>query len=189
MEIYAFYFRMNQIVFAIIFSVLSIGARLMDHTPNFVPIGALAIWAGMYLPKRVGIILPLAVMFISDSIIGFYDWRVMLSVYGSFVLMVAIGRFLRSHKGPAIVMSSLLGSVFFYFTTNFAVWASGTMYTHDWAGLMNCFYMALPFFRNTLYSDLIYGVAFVGLYESAYYYVSSKKPAAVPIEQGKPISG
>ncbi len=161
---------MSQIIFAIIFSVFSVGARLVDHSPNFAPIGALALWAGMFLPKRVGIALPLIIMFVSDSIIGFYDWRVMLSVYGSFALMAIIGHYLKNHKGPAIVMSSLAGSIFFYLTTNLTTWAFGTMYSHDWAGIINCFYMALPFFRNTLYSDLIYGIIFVGVYQATTYY-------------------
>ncbi len=165
---------MNQIIFALIFSAFAIGTRLVDHAPNFAAIGALALWAGIYLPRKYYLALPVVVMLVSDSIVGFYDWRVMLFVYGSFVLMAVIGHYLKNYKGPAIVMSSLLGSAFFYVATNFAVWAFGTMYTHDWAGLINCFYLALPFFRNTLYSDLIYGFLFVGIYQMVTFYNPQK---------------
>ena len=64
---------MNQIVFAIIFSAFSIGTRLVDHAPNFAAIGALALWAGIYLPRKYSLALPVVVMFVSDSIVGFYD--------------------------------------------------------------------------------------------------------------------
>lgn len=170
MEIYAFYFRMNPAIFAIIISVFSFAARLVDHAPNFAPIGALAIWSGMFLPKRIGILLPLAVMFASDALIGSYDWRIMLSVYASFAITALVGYLLREQKSPAIVLSSLIGSLFFYLATNFAVWAFGTMYAHNWQGLIQCYYLALPFFRNTLYSDLIYGTIFV----NAYHFAASK---------------
>ncbi|MFH0890797.1 MAG: DUF6580 family putative transport protein [Candidatus Liptonbacteria bacterium] len=174
---------MSRVVFAAIFVLFSVGARLVDHAPNFVPIGALAIWAGMFLPRKIGVALPIAVMLASDAIIGFYDWRVMLTVYGSFVLMAAIGRVLRGHKGPAIVLGSLAGSLFFYITTNFAVWAFGATYAPTWQGLIQCYYLALPFFRNTLYSDLIYGIIFIGIYEFASQRLRRKKPIFLSAKQ------
>ena len=45
--------------------------------------------------------------------------------------------------------------VSFFLLSNFAVWAFGTMYPHNWSGLIQCYTMAIPFFRNTFASDLI----------------------------------
>src|SRR6185437_14599650 len=39
---------------------------------------------------------------------------------------------------------------------NFAVWLFGTMYDKSFAGLLQCYTMAIPFFRGTLVSDLVF---------------------------------
>ena len=47
-------------------------ARFLPHSPNFVPIAALALFAACYLPKKWALIVPLGAMFLSDIFIGFY---------------------------------------------------------------------------------------------------------------------
>jgi hypothetical protein len=49
--------------------------------------------------------------------------------------------------------------------TNFAVWAFGGLYPHSLTGLTECYFLAIPFFRNTLLGDLFYSGAFFGGYE------------------------
>jgi hypothetical protein len=39
--------------------------------------------------------------------------------------------------------------------TNLGVWVLGVLYK-AWTGLVDCFVVAIPFFRNTLLSDLLY---------------------------------
>jgi len=142
--------------FAIIFALMSAFLRLAPHAPNFAPVGALALWSGFYLPKRVGVIFPLVAMLASDAFIGFYDVRIMLAVYASFALMAFLG--------PLV---AVLGSTVFYLATNFAVWANASLYPQTAEGLLLCYTLALPFFRNTLLSDLMYGASFFAVYELA----------------------
>jgi hypothetical protein len=60
--------------------------------------------------------------------------------------------------------AGLLGSVLFFLCTNFAVWASDGLYAQSLAGLVECYTLALPFFRHTLTSDALFvGVLFSGL--------------------------
>ena len=46
--------------------------------------------------------------------------------------------------------------------TNFGVWLIGGLYPRAWAGLVDCFVAAIPFFRNTLMSDLLYSALLFG---------------------------
>ena len=64
----------NLIIISILLIILGFATRLLPHPANFAPITAIALFAGIYLPKRWAIILPLIAMFISDIFIGFYTW-------------------------------------------------------------------------------------------------------------------
>lgn len=146
--------------------VLIIVARLLPHLPNFVPVTAVALMAGVYLGKRWALILPLTGLLISDFFVGFYEWRLMLSVYGSFAIIGLFSWWLRKHKNvPNVLTASLSASLFFFFITNFAVWAFSAWYTKDLAGLLYCFQLAIPFFRYTLAGDLFYVVVLFGSLE------------------------
>jgi len=148
---------------AYIFIALGVLFRLIPHAPNFVPIAAMALFGGAYLNKKYALILPLAIMFISDIFLGFH--QTMFWVYGSFVIIGLIGMWLQNHKSAKnTVLASLAGSVIFFVVTNFGVWL-GPWYQHDFAGLVRCFTMAIPFFRNTLLGDLFYTGVFFGGYE------------------------
>ena len=61
---------------------------------------------------------------------------------------------------------SLLGSILFFVLTNFAVFMQGG-YTHSFAGLAECYFMAIPFFKNTLAGDLLFNAALFSLFSFA----------------------
>ncbi len=167
---------MKKYIIGLIFLALAIGARLIPHAPNFAPVAALALWAGFYLPKRIGLILPIAAMFLSDIFIGFYDLKLMAIVYASFALITVLGWFLKQYKSVGfILLGSLAGSVFFYLATNFAVWAYSEWYPHTIQGLIFCYTMAIPFFKNTLLGDLFYNAVFFGAYEIAIALIKKKQ--------------
>jgi hypothetical protein len=108
-------------------------------------------------------------MLVSDLIIGFYSPLVMASVYASFILVGLLGMWLKNHKTIGnVVIVTLFSSILFYLITNFAVWAfpgSFMMYPKTWQGLMDCYIMGLPFYRNTALGDLFYVGALFGSYE------------------------
>ena len=156
-------------------SVFSAVFRLLPHAPNFTPIGALALCAGAFAPKRWGIVIPLVVMLASDFFVGSYDLRIMASVYGSFLVMGLLGFLLRTNRNPLrVALASLSGSTFFFLVTNFAVWAFSSMYPKTLAGLEMSYTLALPFFRNTLSGDIFFAFLFFGAYELV-------RAAAVPL--------
>lgn len=159
-------YKALEVIIAAIFVLLGIGLRLVPHAANFAPIATIAMFGGVYFSKKIALILPLAAMMISDVFIGFYDIKLMLSVYFSFLLCVIFGFWLKDHKKwQTILVGSFLGAVLFFIITNFAVWAFYDWYPKDFSGLTQCFAMALPFFRNTLLGDMFFAGVFFGGYE------------------------
>src|SRR5215212_4375366 len=102
--------------------VAAAALRLVPHPPNFTPIGAMALFSGAYLGRRVlAFAAPLAALLLSDLILGFYPE--MIFVYLSVASVVLIGRALSKRRtvlgvGAAAIASSLL----FFLVTNFGVW-------------------------------------------------------------------
>lgn len=140
--------------------------RLLPHPPNFAPITAIALFSATILPKRWGIIIPLLAMVISDAYLGYYQWPIMLAVYVSFALSGIIGWWLRKHYSiNAIWSGTLTASILFFLITNAAVWGFSGMYELTLSGLIKSYYLALPFFRNTLLGDLFYVTVMFGSFE------------------------
>ena len=131
--------------------------------PNFTPIAAMALFGGVYLNKKFAFVIPLAAMFVSDIFLGFH--QAMPYVYGSFILAVVIGLWLKNNKSAKnIFCASLISSILFFLITNFGVWAGG-WYPRTLSGLMQSYIMGIPFFRNTVLGDLLYTGVFFGAYE------------------------
>ncbi len=153
-------------VFFVLLAILALVLRLIPHSPNFAPIGALFLVAGKYFPGRFSLFISFLVMFLSDWLIGFYEIKLMIAVYVGFLIYLMLGRFsLKSEKAPSLLLFSLAGSVSFFLMTNFAVWALTPWYPKDGQGLLTSYILALPFFKNTLMSDLFYSFGFYGLYQ------------------------
>lgn len=157
---------LNKLITPATFILIGAVARIIPHAPNFAPIGAMALFGGAYMSKKQAFFLPILAMVVSDFFIGFDSLPMRLTIYGSFLIMVIIGLWLKNHVSlKNVVISSLSASILFFITTNFAVWAFGSMYPHTLRGLTDCYFLAIPFFRNTLAGDLFYSGAFFGGYE------------------------
>jgi len=142
----------------------AVASRLLPHPANIAPITGMALFGGLYLDKRYALIVPLIALFISDIFIGFHD--TMLFVYGSFLLTGAIGLITRPYRSfKTILLAALASSLLFFIITNFGVWMVSGMYPKTFDGLLQSYYFALPFFRNTIFGDLLYTGLFIGSYE------------------------
>lgn len=163
--------------FLLVAVAIAVAGRLIPHAPNFTPVGALALFAGLYLAQKSkwALLLPLGVMFCADLFIGFYDIKLMAIVYGSFFFYGIFGFLVKEKKNfGTIVLATLSGSFLFYLFTNFAVWAFSPWYAHTLQGLMFSYTMAIPFFKYTLLGDLFFIGIFVGAYELAAYLLRQK---------------
>jgi hypothetical protein len=140
-------------------------SRLIPHPPNFAPIAALALFGGAeFGSKREAFIVPLAAMFLSDLIIGLHF--LIPLIYGTFALIVGLGFYLRGRQNFwTITGMSVAGAVLFFVVSNLGVWALGIffpIYPMTLAGLLECYVAAIPFFWNTLLSDLLYAAVLFG---------------------------
>lgn len=138
--------------------LLAVIARLVPHAPNFAPIGGLALFSGSHFKKKIALIIPLSAMFISDIFLGFH--KTVPYVYISFIIIALIGSMIKNNKWQSLALASLTSSILFFLITNFGVWATGSMYQRNLSGLSQSYVMGLPFFRNTILSDLFYSFSF-----------------------------
>ena len=139
--------------------------RLIPHPPNFAPVAAMALFGGAYFNKKwVAFLVPLAAMFVTDLFLGFHP--TIWAVYLSFGLIVVIGMvMIKQKKVTNIFFASVTASVAFFIITNFGVWLSTPYYEKTGAGLAACYTAAIPFFHQTLLSDLFFVAILFGLFE------------------------
>jgi hypothetical protein len=137
-------------------------SRLIPHPPNLTSVTAVALFGGAYFSdKRLAFLVPLAALFLSDLILGFYSH--MEVVYLSFALIVCVGLWLQKRRSAFhIAGAALASSVLFFLITNFGVWAFGSLYPKTIAGLLACYVAAIPFFQNTLQGDLFFTAVLFG---------------------------
>lgn len=147
-------------------------ARFVPHVPNLTPVGALALFAGAQISRKVlAFLVPLAAMFLGDIVleltagIGFHGtlgW-----VYAAFALIVLLGFVVRrSGIRPLTVAGGAIGASAIFFTvSNFGVWMSTALYPKTLAGLAACYTAAIPFYWSTLAGDLIWTGVLFGAWE------------------------
>jgi hypothetical protein len=142
----------------------------ISHPPNFSPIDAIALFCGAYFGRRSAFIVVLFSVWIGDVFLnkifmgswslfypGFY-WQ-----YASYGLITVIGMQLKNNVNPLrLSLACLTSSVLFFGISNFGVWCSGFLYPLTIDGLVTCYIAAIPFFKNTLFSDLTFSILLFG---------------------------
>lgn len=138
------------------FVLLAALARLIPHPPNVAPVAAMALFGGAHFARKGwAVAVPLAVMLISDTLLGFHG--LMPVVYFVFAAIVGIGFLLRDRRTPfQIAGASVAGSVLFFVVTNFGVWMVGSLYPKTLEGLVACYTIAIPLFQNTVLGDAFF---------------------------------
>lgn len=166
----------NKTLVILILISLGVACRLLPHAWNFTPIAAIALFSGVYLGKKEAILVPLLAMLAGDLIIGFYAFRIMAAVYFSLALAGVIGIAIKKHKSfETVLAGSIIASVLFFLATNLAVWYFSPIYSQTISGLIECYAMAIPFFRNTLLGNMFYAGVLFGVYEMALHYIIKPK--------------
>ena len=152
---------MNYIL-CVLLVLLGIASRFIAHIPNFTPILSIALMSGIYIKNRLVILIPISIMLISDLFIGSHiiaPW-----VYSSILIICLIGYFVKNNISN-VLLYSVISSVSFFIISNFGVWFSGG-YTYSLEGLILCYTMAIPFFKNTLISTVLFSSLIYVLYNA-----------------------
>lgn len=163
--------------------VIAVVLRLTPHAYNVAAIGALGMFVGCYWSARMGVLMSLAAMALSDvlghflqiSSMGFYSTALMMTVYLSMGFSALIGKLLhQSNKAWDVPMwagvpgGALLSTAVFFLVTNFASWLDPQMmYPSTLAGLLECYVAAVPFVQNTLIGNVLFSALFFGGYAIA----------------------
>lgn len=162
----------------VILTILAITAasRVFHVLPNMAPMTALAVFgAWTFSNARLAYIVPILAMILGDVALAVvnndmsYAWHdTQAAVYACLLATAWMSRRLATEASPARRAGSVLaGSLLFFVATNFAVWLGSGMYEQSLNGLATCYAMALPFFRNSLISDVVYAALMFGAYELA----------------------
>ena len=135
-----------------IFLVLCI-TRFIPHPPNFTSLLALS----FYVPAIYGIkyILPVILsFFLTDALIGFHN--LVFFTWGSVVLIGLISKYFFKTIFLRLI-GTVLSSILFYIITNYGVWLMG-IYEFSINGLIQSYILAIPFFKYTLLSTLMFSL-------------------------------
>jgi hypothetical protein len=138
----------------------------LGHPPNFSPLDAIALLSGAYFNQRItACFVVLLSVWVGDIFLngqlfysGFY-WQ-----YACYVLITLLGTTLKNQIKPLrLGVAALTSSFLFFLVSNFGVWYSG-FYPITFDGFLTCYIAAIPFFKNTILSDLFFvGILFMGV--------------------------
>jgi hypothetical protein len=145
--------------------LLAAASRLLPHPPNFAPVAAMGLFAGAFAGRRYAWLVAFGALLASDLVLGFYHPVSMFWNYLAYAacLLLGSGWLARNRSLGRIASAVLASAVTFFVLSNFGMWASG-YYPRTWDGLVQCYVQALPFFRNTLASDVVYSAVLFGGY-------------------------
>ncbi len=142
-------------------------SRLIPHPPNFTPIIAVAILSGYFfknLYASIGVVITSVLL--TDIILGFYPSMAM--VYLSLIIIVlSFYKLNNLINFKNLFLYGLSGSIIFFIFSNLGVWMFDGLYEKNINGLVQCYVMAIPFFKNTLASTLVFSYATLIVYKTS----------------------
>lgn len=152
---------------------------------NFTPIGAMALFGGTYFKEKwKAYLVPFLVFLLSDWMINyifmhqftlFYDGA--FFVYLSFVLMVYVGTLIDKVNVVNVLSASLIAVVVHWLVSDIGPWWYGAMYPRTFEGYLHCLIAAIPFERNLLLGNIVFGTIMYGGFEWMQAKVSVLRPA------------
>ena len=156
---------------------------------NFTPVGAIALFGGTYFTSRIkAYAVPLITLFVSDLFITYAytgEWTLFYGgfawVYICFAIMVFMGSLIKKVTLGSVFLASTAGVFIHWIVTDIEPWLSGTMYNKDITGYYQSLVAAIPFERNLLLGNLIFGAVLYGGFElakSKFSVLKSKKELA-----------
>jgi hypothetical protein len=151
--------------------LLAVLARFIPHIPNFSPVYGALLFGGAHLRKRDSIWFPLALLGASDFILTnvmyhmSIGWAELIQM-AAFASIALIGWSLRSRVTlRRFALACVAGPTAFYLISNFGVWLAWHTYPPTWAGLVQCYLAAIPFYGYSLGSTFLFATVLFGVYE------------------------
>ena len=154
---------------------------------NFSAIGALALFASARLGFWRGLVALAVALVVKETgvfLIHGFDPYPLSWVY--FTMYAGFGYFFLRHTESPLKIggTTLAASLVFFVVSNFVSWLEQAYpYGYSLAGLMDCYAAGIPFYRATLFGDLIFSGAFFGLHYalSRAYFPAERVAEAEPV--------
>jgi hypothetical protein len=152
----------------ILWVILGVLGRLIPHLPNMTPMASLSLYAGSNLRRGAAFISLFGTLFISDCVLAYLQGYPIFSywslfTYTGFAAILLFGNILKNNYKLSTVAAFLfISSLGFWLWTNFGVWLTSALYAKTVVGLGMCYLAALPFLRNELIGDLVWGLIIFG---------------------------
>ncbi len=165
---------MNQrkIIFTVLIIIFGVIFRIFLNQkigiPNFEAVTALSLLSGSFLGGIYSVIVPLAIIFLSDLYFG--NTTIYFFTWSTFILIGLFGNLIKRNSKYYLLKITGLGIfsvLFFYLWTNFGWWLIFKMYPLTFQGLIECYLAGLPFLKNQLLSSLIFVPCFVPIFSYA----------------------
>ena len=153
----------KDILFLLLIVVIS---AVLPHPANVTPIGALGLFAGTYIRKQGFLLLPVVAAIFADlTTVGVYSVLIMFFVYSGHLVSALCGRYLVRDRAlvarlPIAIVATSIG---FYLVSNLSNW--WVYQPHNWAGIVECYTLGLPYLARTLFGNVLYSSLFFGVFK------------------------
>lgn len=159
---------------AYVFILVAVAVRFMPHPLAFTPVAAALLYFGARGARRQ-LWIPFTLLAVSDVVLTKFVYVYQFSwdhfvTWAWYAAILWLGTNLRESAALRektawlrVAGAALASSVSFFIVSNFAVWASWSMYPKTVSGLMTCYAAAIPFFRRGLAGDMFFTAVMFGL--------------------------
>tara|TARA_B100001146_G_C15976920_1_gene346626 strand:- start:100 stop:636 length:537 start_codon:yes stop_codon:yes gene_type:complete len=142
--------------------ILVLFSRIIPHAPNFTPLISIVLVSSLLFKGKRYFALPLIGLFLSDILLesfyfnGYIFSSIFFWTYASLAFVFIFSfKFNNGLNIKNVLFHSFSGPLIFFIVSNFGVWIMGG-YSYTIMGFITCYTAAIPFFKNTLSSTLIY---------------------------------
>lgn len=179
----------TNIFIAAVLVLIATSTRIMNqqmHLWNFAPLVAIGLFSGSVIKdRRMAFLVPLLGQFVADVYFqlftntpGFYGVS-QIFTYAGLLGAAYLGMLMAKPKAINVLVYTFSASTLFFIVSNLGVWLEGSIYSKNFAGLINCYVSAVPFFKNAIAGDMLGSVLFFGTYFLVQSALSSKIQKAV----------
>ena len=172
--------KINSIAFLLMLLLVTISSRFIPFPVNFSPITAGVLFAGAYLRNKwLKYLVPLAFIWLSDVVLNNFIYTEFTDgftffykgsgvTYLAFVGIIFIGSLIKESNQFSVFLGAFSASFLFFVFSNFGVWLFSGLYSLSYQGLLKCYVLALPFFKNSIASTFLFSLLLFGFYELVY---------------------
>lgn len=157
--------------------------KVTTYPNSFNPIIAISLFSGAIISDRkLAFIIPLLAMLLSDVMMevlniapGFYGLG-QVGNYAALLFVTGLGFFMKKINVLTVAGFSIGASILFFLlsNTNVFIFDNGQTYSRSFTGFVSCLEAGIPFLKNRISIDLLFGTIMFGSYFLLFKYNAKK---------------